>query len=1197
MSSERTLRGTDERGIFTYVLAETQEELQDLRRTIDDHLATSPNKNSIAVALPSEATGDLAQVLLKRKTLKSIDPQKKRQWGTTACNQLEQRWDEQLNTRLRQILQSCSYHCITLNKIPVDKQNQPSWIVSTLLKELYPFVPPVNGIEKLRSNHPTGKKIVKSVANQLLADTLSPQTLQETSYKTVTDSIFVSSWGLLRKTSNKYIPQEPKDENLKAAWSELERLTDLAGEPEKSFNLVDIWKVLSQPPYGYSEYNFAILFSAWLAYHRKEVMLKGPIAVKRSRKQQVSVRQQPLKDWANTDLFHNPITFVTVWVVQDKAKLFRKEGVTLPELPKSPMDFGKAQDYLDKANQFLESTEAEPEELVGVRRTKEKVEAALEPVTTWFQSVESAESLTGDVEIETHLRLYQQLKQPLPSYSLDSNVISVRPTVEQRSRHDAVSQAMAASIEQHIEEMSLQSENLESMEACDTYQVDVQNLINTFQQTPELPDHLKDSLQYALKVAERVRGELQENARIKQLLETARAKARPLNDYSSQTNFIQVISELEALCTKVPADRPEAGEIQNLLQDVDQQYQELNQKLETWEERLTSATTQDQIITLLQETAKHRERFTDNKSQEQLSNLEKKLNNELSGIETKSQTETLLKAELDNARQHLQRLRDLSEPKIIEAFQAYQELKGFQFSSVEDKALIQEYQKRLENFKNQGYELIFSRFQQVCDRKLTRLELYEDRKEALNRALFILEDIDNFETIKTNLTQSLSELEDQAKILRQQAELQKKRAEDEKTFKEIRQLKPDQNSSIHICEEALKRIQVLKTSLHDHEQFHAEINQITQACQEKIQSHHKSLNQLKEQLAAVNNNQLLDQLQFTYVRLESVFRDASGQTEYEMVGAIIRDIKSDLQTINKLENRCTQANSIAMCNEILEDLAASKDLLKKPERFQESHLSQLAAKVQQKKGTYRKDLTQLEQELPYISTPAALRQLQETLLKQSSHYIGSEEEERVDALKSEIDELTSLMPLITVSKARNLETCRNQIQKLVSLKESSNNIPQHLRDRMESALEVLEKRRQKFLIEKQNSARNWLQNMNSKLSKMQNAIRENKKYEIASEILATVKDEKKIYVEFLDVSECKLLFDIERQSLEEQNKHTSNQIITLFRQLSKPQREQLYRQLEQYLSDQTEEDLSGKAEEGWWQRLFRSDNQKTNQND
>ena len=1197
LSSARTMRGTEERGILAYILAETQEELQDLRRTIDDHLANSPSKHSMAVAIPSEATGDLTRVLLKRKTLSAIDAQQKRLWGTAACDQLEQRWAEQLNTCLRQILQSCSYHCIAANKVPVDKQNQPSWIVSALLKELYPFVPPVEGVDRLRSDHSTGKQIVAVVATQLIADALAPHTLPKQSfYKSVIDSVFVRSWGLLKKSSNKYIPQEPKEENLKAAWSEIDRLTDLEGKPEKTLTLNEVWQVLSEPPYGYSEYNFTVLFAAWLAYHRKEVSLNGPEAVKR-KKDQVSRKQQPLKEWANTDLFQDPKAFVTSWIARDKAKLIRKEGLSLPELPNSPMDLSQAQDYLDKANKFLDSTETEPEELAGVQRTKGKVEAALEPITAWFEPVELTEELSEDAEIETLLELYQQLKQPLPSYSLNSDVISVRPTAEQRSRYDAVSQAIATRIEQYTERVSLRSETLETTEACSTYQVSLQNLINTFQQTPELPEHLQEILQNALKVAARVNGTLEENARIQQLLEVAQATARTLNDYSSQADFARVIDEIENVQQQIPTSKSEADEVQRLLQDIDRQHQELNQKLDAWEERLTSATTQSQIVALLQETAKHRDRFTDPESRERLDRLNDSLNRELAGIESKSQTETLLKAELDNARQHLQRLRDLPDARIVEAFQAYQELKGFQFTSVEDAELLRKYRERLEGFKTQGNEQITKRLQQICDRRLSRLELYESRKESLQRAISALEDTDEFEALKTSLTQSLTDLEAQAETLRQQAETQRKQAEDKQTIKEIQQQRPNQNSSIHTCEETLARIQMLQTKLHFPEQFQSEINQILQACQDKIQSHKQNLNVLRDQLATVNTSEVLSRLQLSHARLEAAFRDSSESEAYQAIGAAIDDIKDDLQTLDKLENRYRQADSIAACNEILEDLAQSQDLLKHPERFHESRLNRLEEQAKQNIETYQRDLAQIEQQLTYASTPAEVRKLQQTLLKQSSCYANSDESERVEALTAEIETLVRLIPLLDMAKAANLDACNRQIDQLTSWQNSSEGTSQGIQDRISTALEELGKRRQKLLIEKQEHARSWLRSLNEQSSQMLNAMRESKKYDLASEVLKSIHNSRDEHAEFLNSAEQKVLFEIERQCLDEQNKHSGNQIITMFRQLPRSQREALYKHLERYLVDHTEADLSGKSEEGWWQKLFRSDNQKTNQND
>lgn len=1194
---------TNQRGLVLCVIAESIEEIQDLRRVINDALQASPYKEKIVVAIPSLGVGDLPRIKLQLEELGNIDPARKRMWGSAACDQLEQRWEEQINTTILKVIKSYTHHCIvseqTLNKFRKNsiQQSDVALFVSAMLEEMFPLVPTVAGIDKLRSDHNTGKLIVGTVATQLLSNTLSPQTLPtQKFYKTVVDSVYVEEWGILRRTPKSYIPKEPTNIQVKAAWEEISAFTDLGEQSEQKLPLTKIWEKLSSPPYGYSEYNFSVILAAWLAYHRKEVLLEGSELVTSSN-QLVKVKTLSLKEWANpdSDLFKDPKKFVNTWIVKYKAKLIRRKGIEVPELPTPPLDLNQVQEYLEKANNFLQSNEAEPEEVTGVQRIKEKVEAALEPITSWFQPVESTEALTDDAEIETLLNLYQQLKQPLPSYSLNSDIISVRPTTEQRSRHDAASQAIATRIEQVTEKTSLRSEQLDTIEACDSYKIEVQSLIDVFQQTPGLPEHLQEILQNASKVSERVRSTLEENARIKQLLEDAQAEAQKLTDYSSQADFTRAIGEIEAIQRQIPSEGTEADEIQQLLQNIHRQYQELNQKLNAWEERLTSATTQRQILALLEETAKEQERFTETESQQQISRLRERLKSDLSGIESKSQTETLLKAELEIARQPLQRLRDLSDVRIVEAFHAYQELKGFQFTPVEDAELLHKYQERLEGFKTQGNEQIAKRLQQICDRKLSRLELYENRKESLLRAISALEDAGEFEVIKTSLTQSLSELEAQAETLRQQAETQRNQAEDKQTIKEIQQLRPNQNSSMHVCEESLARIQMLQANLHFPEQFQAEINQILQTCQDKIQSHKQSLNALREQLATVNTSEVLNRLQLSHARLEAAFRESSESEAYQAIGIRLGDIKNDLETLDKLENWYQQADSIAACNDILKDISQSQDWLKYPERFRESRLSPLKEKTKQKIQAHQQGLIKIEQGLITASTLSEVKGLQQTLLKQSSCYRDSEESERVEALNAEIETLVQLMPLMDMTKAVNLEACNRQIEDLKSWHDSSEDIS--IQDRISTALEELEKRRQKLYIEKQENARSWLQSLNDKTAQMVNAMRESKKYDLACDVLTSTHDLRNKHAEFLNITEQKVLFEIERQCLEEQNKHTGNQIITLFKRLPRSQRQALHKNLERYLVDQTEADLSGKSEEGWWQKLFRSDNQKTNQNE
>ncbi|MEH2338964.1 hypothetical protein [Nostoc sp.] len=236
-----------------------------------------------------------------------------------------QRWQEEANTRLTRLLNNCTYHCVEIEKIPSAEQRKAQRVISLLLQDLYPLVPPVDEIDKMRSGHLTGKKIVGWTAKQIfIEDNLSQQTLPDRSYSTVIDQIFVKLWGLLKKTSDKYIVQEPTNEKIRAAWDKISEITDLEGLPQNIFGLETIWQVLSGPPFGYSEYNFTMLLAGWLAIHRKEVSLRGYIELG-SKKLNMTLKTQSLKDWGNTDILQNPTAFVDDWIIKQKSKLIRRQ--------------------------------------------------------------------------------------------------------------------------------------------------------------------------------------------------------------------------------------------------------------------------------------------------------------------------------------------------------------------------------------------------------------------------------------------------------------------------------------------------------------------------------------------------------------------------------------------------------------------------------------------------------------------------------------------------------------------------------------------------------------------------------------------------------------------------------------------------------------------------------------------------------
>jgi hypothetical protein len=341
--SDQTLKKTQHKGIIAYVIAKTDEELQNCRHDINGLLSNSPIHSQIAVAISRQGTTDIARLLVKLNKLRNKNSVEKRDFGP-ALSQLLQQLEQEVARRLKEIFSECTYHCSVIEKITLAERNNPQRIISALLQELYTFVPPVEGEDKLKKA--AGTKIISFVSKQLFADNLTPQGLPDNSYSNVLDSMFVTRWGLLKKTSQKYSVTVPTHEKVLEAWKKISEITDLSGMPEKAVDIAQIWDKLSKPPYGYNEFTFTILFTGWLAYHRNEVYLRSGFGIPQRKRDEVNVQTKPIREWANTNILDKPKDFVNSWIVEGKPRLIRRQPSRCPEIPQS-LDYEQGQQLVD----------------------------------------------------------------------------------------------------------------------------------------------------------------------------------------------------------------------------------------------------------------------------------------------------------------------------------------------------------------------------------------------------------------------------------------------------------------------------------------------------------------------------------------------------------------------------------------------------------------------------------------------------------------------------------------------------------------------------------------------------------------------------------------------------------------------------------------------------------------------------------
>ncbi|WP_143861795.1 hypothetical protein [Nostoc linckia] len=321
---------------------------------------------------------------------------------------------------------------------------------------------------------------------------------------------------------------------------------NLEGLLQKSVDLEDVWKELSTPPFGYSEYNFTMLLAGWLAIHRKEVSLKGRIKLTTKKGELVPLETKSVQNWGNTDILQNPTAFVEEWIIKQKSKLIRRQQIQMPILPTSHINYDEAQEYLEAVAAFLESNEPDESEKDELNRNRKQVSAGVAEINKWFQPVEVVEKLAGDVELATLLPLYPQLLKRSPN-------ISILPTQQQSDRCSQALQIVSDKIDQLVVAQSLRAESLSTEQACSAYQREIQQIIDQINQIADLPRHLIDNLQNALRTSNirltdiRQQAEAgQKQAEDTQLMQNIRKSATKIKTIHLSQEALQEIANLQS---------------------------------------------------------------------------------------------------------------------------------------------------------------------------------------------------------------------------------------------------------------------------------------------------------------------------------------------------------------------------------------------------------------------------------------------------------------------------------------------------------------------------------------------------------------------------------------------------------------------------------------------------------------------------
>ncbi|NJK99759.1 MAG: hypothetical protein HC910_04010 [Spirulinaceae cyanobacterium SM2_1_0] len=944
---------------------------------------------------------------------------------------------------------------------------------------------------------------------------------------------------------------------------------------QKTIPLARLWQRLSSPPYGYNEYTFTVLLAAWLADRHREVALKGPPQIKFRRGEKVTIATQALPVWAKTDILGKPVDFVRTWILAHKASLIRRQRPVLPPSPPFPASFPEAEAYHDALNRFLarEPSETETSERLDAEANRDAIAAELNKIRQWFKPVEKAEALPDPAPLANLLAVYPTLQAQLPPIEMRAEVVSVRPSPEQRDRQTTAQTSVLNRIRNSIDQLSERSDSLPDLDACNAYLRDLQVALEQVTATASLPDDLATSLNYAQQVAQRCRQGFRQAEQIEQDLTQIRQAAQ-LPNYFTQQDYAKACQQIDPLSAKIPADSPAASEVQKIRQDLDLNHRELLDQVDAWESQADSATSTEQALELVKVITTQSRRYTEPSYGDRLKQLQAKLDktivNPTDGDRDREPPPSGINPFLEVlniAQQKIQRIRDLPFGKMPEIFKVYQELADLDLPETDNTELANSYGEKLQAKQTEGRSLLAQRFGQICDRTVSSLNDCNTQQQRLNSARDLVND-DDFADLRDQLERTLADLAARREEIERQIEQGKRDAADKQTMQAIRAYKASKKlNTLQLCDDALADIEQRRAQLHNPDPYQKEIAAIQQDLQTKIAGYQRQLQDWRDRLAQVTALDALTQLQLDYNGKAYIFQGSSQLEAYQTLGDPIRHRLADLNTLADLATRSRQCRSIVQCQEI-------RDLLEQVSLHDcdrgQAALAEIRQKLADTQQTFEQALIQFEQELDQVSDTRSAKNLQKKLLKREDVYKDSPLAERFQTLSADAERVLDLYQLLDSTAPTTLEKCQELRDRLTRWHKNLPDCSPDLEDIYTAKLKEIDTTNQQLYEQKRQAADAWIKTLGQEASRIYRTSNDHEKLAIAIELLKTIHQQQSQHQDYLTTELRGTLERVIDLCQDEQAKDKASQIRLLFQQLHRVQREELYTELKQYLGKTTE---------------------------
>ena len=985
--------GTRCRGIVAYVMPASVEEAVALRSEVNDLIVASPAKERIVIAIPTLGVGEVARTLLLLKTLKGKGAAEREKYGE-AYAQLQKLWEEEVVRRLAETFRSCDFYHPVIQTLPVAYREDSQHIVSKLLDQLYPFTPSLESVDKLRSGHSTGAKIVTFAVRQLFGNTLSKQNLPDKSYVSVIDGVLVRRWGLLAISVNSYSVQQPTDRRVQTAWNRISEACDLGDQKETRVPFGQLWRTLAADPYGYNELTFVALLGGWLTRHRQEVRIgvsrKKPDGKPIMYEATLSRFVEPGSAYDKE--FGKPKDFLAFFTADATTFLIRREPITDVTVPDA-ITYDEAPDLIAKINDYLAQDGQDKAKATDLVRKKQEIEEGIQIMDNWSGPIQTVLQQQLPVSIAEIVSSCAKIVGAPDEFTTG---VVVKPSQSQVDQQLSAIARLKGAIETVLNSHASRAATFSSDSEFTSLAAQVDRDLEACRRIPMFWSAFELRFEEITLAAQRRVEHLLREQKLRENVAAVERLSAGLNANSSEQSLARAERELRDAAGAVPA-LSSTQAFKAASGKVESHLKALADGLAKWRESSERLSTSRDAERLRDEVVARQERYDSDASKSLVKDVLEALSLKAEELKRLEELERVFRQRITLASTLSTQIRTLSD--VLSSLKLYDELT--QTLATDPGSSPASVLSELNKIEAAAHCEIVGKVKKLCSEQSSSIADLDRRVELLTRVKAAFLGRVAFAEVAGNIDAGLVALSAaRTKLVESEG--------DRQVIGRIRQVKPDSVNSLARCREQIAEVSELEARLHNPTAYAPEVRQLISNLQSKARTYAERLAQIRNALTTVSALDKLTELQRYYNQLDLVFRGSDMEAEYVALDSSFAGLRGDLEVRADLISRAKGANSVLACRAVME-LATSKTAdLYDAGRFG-AEIRGLSERVGVQLAGYARKLQECKDGIATSQTRKDAENLWERVVAQSAVFVGSELEGDYSELRSELESLVSFM--------------------------------------------------------------------------------------------------------------------------------------------------------------------------------------------